>query len=163
MNKVLLTVIAISSVLLAACSNSMPESASTQSVSPQAIPDDRQMLEVMLDEHRLSVEAVTTAESITLGLGQRDEIGSDGMLFFLPEKRVAQFWMHGMRFALDMVWIDGGTVVGVEKDVPAPADPNSLALPSYSSAVPVTHVLELAAGRADELGVEVGSALRLEF
>lgn len=151
MQKLKIIIVSFFVILLVGCANENSNPVTTNTV--ESAIKDRQLIEVIVGEVTLSVEAVTSPESITLGLGQRDEIGSDGMLFFLPEKRVANFWMHGMRFPLDMVWIDEGKIVGIEKDVPAPVDPSSTALPTYSSKVPVTHVLELPAGKADELGI----------
>jgi uncharacterized membrane protein (UPF0127 family) len=152
-------VISLFAIFLVGCAtNNAP--VVTTDVGESAI-QDREIITLQIGETTLSVEAVTSFESITLGLGNRDEIGSDGMLFFLPEKRVANFWMHGMRFPLDMVWIDGNTIVGIESNVPAPTDPSSSALPTYSSEVPVTHVLELPAGKAAELKLKTGMEVKI--
>ncbi len=64
---------------------------------------DRQLIPIQIGEHQLNVEVVSLPEDITLGLGNRNEIGSDGMLFVFPERRLVSFWMHQMRFPLDIV------------------------------------------------------------
>lgn len=119
---------------------------------------DRQLVELAVDDELLVVEVVNSSESVKLGLSGREEIGSDGMLFALPDRSVARFWMKEMRFALDMVWIDGETVVGVTENAPTP-EPGiaERVLPTYSSPSEVTAVLELPAGKAAEYGISAGS------
>lgn len=155
-NKLLIVMVALAAVVgLGGCSAppSSPPSSSANISQVTSEVNDHQLISIEVNGKKLSVEAVMTPESITQGLGDRESIGSDGMLFFLPSRQIAQFWMHGMKFPLDFVWIDGTNIVGLEKNVPAPADPSSMKLPSYSSKVPVTQVLELYAGKADELGL----------
>jgi uncharacterized membrane protein (UPF0127 family) len=52
--------------------------------------------------------------------------------------------MKGMRFPIDIIWIDRGRVRGVERDAPVPRG----ALPRYSSGGPADRVLEVPAGWA---------------
>ena len=71
----------------------------------------------------------------------------------------ATFWMRGMRFPIDIVWISDDLVVtGVTERLPFP-EPGTTdsALPTYSSGVPIRFVLEINAGLAEELGIGEGS------
>lgn len=116
--------------------------------------EDHSKINLQVGDTSLTVEAVTSLESITKGLGERQEIGSDGMLFFLPDRRIATFWMKGMSFDLDMVWIDGNKVVGVTANVPVHTV--NLNFPTYASPSEVTQVLELPAGDAQKRGIKAG-------
>ncbi len=80
------------------------------------------------------------------------------MWFDLGGAREAVFWMKGMRFPLDIVWVTEDLVVaGVAADAPPPAAGASDAeLPLYSSGVPVRYVLEINGGLASLLGVSAG-------
>lgn len=149
----------MSAVAIVVASVLLPETTYTTSIP--TVNSDREIITLgMGNFHELHVETVTSPKSITQGLSGRTEIGSDGMLFVLPERRIASFWMRDMLFDLDMVWIDGSVVVKIDEHVPAPAKGAPLSeLPSYSSEVPVTHVLELPAGKAGELGISVGSLM----
>lgn len=155
-------------VLLAGCA---PSAAPTPANQPAAanqdgatqrlsnVPD-RSVRTITIDDQPFEVEVVNTPASVTLGLSGREAIGHDGMLFVLPQRRQATFWMKDMLFDLDIVWIDGSEVVHLTPDVPAPAPNVSLnSLPKYASQVPVTHVLELPAGKAREMGITVGSII----
>lgn len=119
--------------------------------------------QIQIGEQKLEVEIADTPESITLGLGERDEIGSDGMLFILPKKQIVSFWMKGMRFPLDMIWIDGDRVIGVTADVPIIPRNIDLTLHDpevYPSPGEVTHVLEVEAGKAAQLGIKSGDSFQ---
>ena len=67
-----------------------------------------------------AVEIANTPQSRARGLGFRDSLPEGrGMWFEYETPRLASFWMRGMRFPLDMVWIDANLrVVGVTADVP---------------------------------------------
>lgn len=85
-----------------------------------------------------------------------------GMLFVFESGTASSFWMKGMRFALDFVWISSGCeVAGVTTGVPPPepgtADSD---LPIYTSPAPAAYVFEVNAGEVATLGVEVGDPVR---
>ena len=81
------------------------------------------------------------------------------MLFVLTYDSPA-FWMKGMRFAIDIVWIDDGRVVDVTADVPPPRGSNA-ALPTYSPDRPANRALEVRAGWAARHGVTRGAPVRV--
>lgn len=83
----------------------------------------------------------------------------EGMVFFFNDASHETFWMKDMIIPIDIIWIRGGVVVGVEENVrePLPGTPDVL-LPRYTSPVPIDTVLEVPAGFAKRAGIEVGSA-----
>ncbi|MSU55950.1 MAG: DUF192 domain-containing protein [Candidatus Taylorbacteria bacterium] len=93
------------------------------------------------------------------GLGGRDSLGADeGMLFIFPETSVHPFWMKGMRFPLDMIWLsDEMEVVHLETDVAVDTYP---AL--FGQGIQARYVLELSAGMAEKSGITLGNVLSLE-
>lgn len=107
----------------------------------------------------LTVEVASDPAAVALGLGERAGLApGTGMLFVFDGPAVRSFWMKGMRFCLDIVWIEGGLIQGAAAGVcPAPAGTPDPALPSYTSPVPVTYVLEVPAGWLDAHGLEVGT------
>lgn len=124
------------------------------------IPDHQKLL-IQVGGQELLVEIVNTSESTTQGLSGRSEIGSDGMLFLFPQAQSRQFWMKEMLFAIDIVWLHQGKVVGITKQVPPPAPGTPLhQLPTYASPGLIDAVLELPASRAAELQLGIGSQLQ---
>lgn len=87
---------------------------------------------------------------------------ADGMLFVFVEPEVQHFWMQRMRFDLDVLWIKGDQIVAISRSVPAPR-PGEEPATMTSQPVPVDRVLELPAGKAQELGINPGQTLQIEL
>ncbi|MBI4215451.1 MAG: DUF192 domain-containing protein [Parcubacteria group bacterium] len=118
----------------------------------------RRVAGITVNDQELEVEVATTSAEIIRGLSGRDSLDLDGMLFVFPAPGKQNFWMKDMRFSLDLVWINNGIVVDILRNVPVPepGTPDSQ-LKTYFSPGSVTHVLELPAGAASRLGIEVSS------
>lgn len=95
----------------------------------------------------LSIEVADTADKRGLGLGGRATLDpNSGMLFInFSQPGMLSFWMKGMEFPLDFVWIYSDQVVGVKTDVPPPAA-GQTELPLYHPDQVVDKVLEVNAG-----------------
>lgn len=116
---------------------------------------------MLIGDDAIEVEIAATPESRSRGLGYRAELEpGTGMLFVQGEPRTASFWMKGMRFCLDIVWIERGRIVGAAESVcPEPPGSPVTALPSYKSPVPVSYVLEVPAGWLAVNGHEPGTSV----
>ncbi len=94
------------------------------------------------------------------GLSWREDLPEGaGMLFVYDTPGTYEFWMYGMRFPLDFVWIAQGKVVGVSENVSAP----SLEAPVPARVrppEPVTEILEVPAGWVELHGIAVGAEVR---
>ena len=102
--------------------------------------------------HRFTVEVARSPEQQAMGLMHRQSLAPDrGMLFPYEPPQNASFWMKNTLIPLDIIFIrDDGTVALVAANtVPLSLDP-------IASLEPVAAVLEIAGGRAAELGIEVG-------
>jgi uncharacterized protein len=130
-----------------------------QTQQMQAIKD-HQFVQVKLNEKVLTVEVVKTPTSLEKGLSNRENISADGMLFILPESKIPTFWMKGMKFDLDIVWLKDQKVIDTTLDVPHPSS-SAAGLPVYSPKTKADMVLELPAGVAQKL--EINNGDRLEF
>jgi uncharacterized membrane protein (UPF0127 family) len=173
MKKVLLVLAGIA-LIVALVSTYAPRQRSVSTNAEKTVPvkstpapvfpyADRQIITFKVGAQILRVEVVTTPESITLGLSGREKIGSDGMLFVFSESYVPRFWMKEMRFALDFIWIDHGTVVDITENVPPPKPGQTLSdLPLYSPEVLVNQVLEVPAGSVAQWKVKKGDIVTLQ-
>jgi len=110
------------------------------------------------------VEVARTDAEREKGLGGHAPLGEhDGMLFVFDQPAAYAFWMKGMTFPLDLLWVDGGKVVYLAADVPAwPPDTPYSALPVYTPAAPARYVLEVNAGFAKKYGIDVGTPVELK-
>lgn len=80
------------------------------------------------------------------------------MLFVYRDRLTRTYWMKGMRFPIDIIWIDRGRVRGIERNVPVPRG----YLPTYSSGGPADHVLEVPAGWAGRHVTKPGDRVVIE-
>lgn len=93
-----------------------------------------------------------------------EDEGIDGMLFVFEEPSVQKFWMKNMLFDLDVVWIQGRTVMMVHEEIPIydpVRDCEGDACFTHMSSYPhmVDLVLELPAGSVQMYEIEVGDIL----
>jgi len=109
---------------------------------------------VKIGANEFTVDVVVSTKEITKGLGYRDQLPSKhGMLFIFDHKDTYSFWMKGMRFPLDMIWIDGITIVDISHDVPVAV--NNV-FPTYKPVKPVDKVLEVNSGIAKRYDIKIG-------
>jgi uncharacterized membrane protein (UPF0127 family) len=157
--------VAIAAICVALAGCSSEDAADEPSPTPTATSAQPPVVELRHGANVFLVEVADTPESRALGLGGRDAMAADaGMLFDLGETRTPTFSMRGMRFPLDIIWIDDAMrVYGIEADVPHQPDVPVAELASYSPAVPVRYVLELNAGTAAAAGIEPGDELQFEL
>lgn len=111
-------------------------------------------LEIVSDgtRHAFSVEIADEPAETSRGLMFRPEIAPDfGMLFLFPEPSVRSFYMRNTCAPLDILYLreDGEIASIVRRTVPF----SERSLPSPG---PVLGVLELAAGRTEELAIAPG-------
>jgi uncharacterized membrane protein (UPF0127 family) len=111
----------------------------------------------------LRVEIADTPETLANGLSGRQPLGSDeGMLFQLPGRSRQTFWMKGMLFSIDIVWIANGRVIQVSPRLPAPAPGAADSeLPLYRPRQAVDSALEVIAGWARRHGVGPGDTVAI--
>jgi uncharacterized protein len=107
--------------------------------------------------HSISIEVVDNVLSRAQGLSGRESINENyGMLFIHDEPNIPTFWMKGMNFPIDIIWIRNGVVVGIEKEVPI--DPG-ISADLYSPEQEIDMVLEVKAGFSDMFDVKIGDIL----
>jgi uncharacterized protein len=102
--------------------------------------------------HRFTVEVAATPQEQSYGLMNRSELAPDrGMIFPYDPPRDAAFWMKNTLIPLDMIFVraDGSIANIAANTVPLSLEP----VPSDG---PVKGVLEIAGGRAAELGIKPG-------
>lgn len=127
------------------------------------LPEARSTAEIVVGDTPLTVELARKPEETSLGLGYRNGLPDDrGMLFVFPEASERMFWMKGMRFCLDIVWILNGEITGAaENACPDPDGTEDADRARFPSTTPVTHVLEVPAGWLAAHGYGAGTPVEL--
>ncbi len=109
--------------------------------------------------HELRVEIASTSEQRAKGLSERSHLGADGLLLGWPDAGEHPIWMAGMRFPLDLVWLDvDHRVVAIETGAqPCTGTPCPLFRPP--SALRSVAVLELPSGDVARYQIAVGATV----
>lgn len=107
------------------------------------------------------VEIVKDAWELEKGLGGRTSLAEDrGMLFVFPKEDYYQFWMKGMNFSIDILWINQGKIVDIKEKAPIPI---THYFEQYRPEAPAKYVLEIGAGLTEKYGIKVGDAVKLDI
>ena len=117
---------------------------------------------VRLQGEWFSVELATNDKERSMGLMFREEMADNhGMLFIFPTENWRSFWMKNTRIPLDIFYFDEELkLVSVSENTPPCRTERC---PSYPSKGPARYVLELNAGKAQQLGVKPGDVLELDL
>jgi uncharacterized membrane protein (UPF0127 family) len=115
----------------------------------------------------IQLEVAKTPEQQATGLMFRESLAADrGMLFPFENERIARFWMKNVSISLDMIFLNGNSIVGIAADVPpCQADPCPVYGPETSAnqVILVDQVIELRGGRAAELGLKTGDKINIKL
>ena len=123
-------------------------------------PQAAQTTKLVINSVEIQAEIADEPSEISKGLSDRDSLGEkSGMYFDLGERRVATFWMKGMLFPIDIIWIDDGKIVYVVKNASVPTENN---IPTFTSDKPATHILEVNSGFAKKHSIEVGDRVEVK-
>ena len=116
--------------------------------------------EVCFKENCFEVELATTPKEQAIGLSNRSSLDPNkGMLFIFGKEGDYPFWMKGMLFPLDMIWISSNSTV---VDIGRSMDTCIICFGIYPEAN-ATYVLELNANTTQRINLNVGDKLDLRI
>lgn len=126
----------------------------------------KEEVRVKIGEAEFRAQVADTPAEREIGLSRHKSLEEDeGMLFVFEKENVRpSFWMKGMAFALDIIWIDDGQVVQITVNTPVPeAETPEAQIPLYLPNEPVDYVLELNAGATEKNNIKVGDKVEIQF
>lgn len=107
------------------------------------------------------VEIVKTPWEQEQGLSGRKSLAENkAMLFVFPQEDYYQFWMKGMNFSIDIIWINQGKIVDIKKNAPIPI---TQYLEQYRPDAPAKYILEIGAGLVEKYNFKVGDNVGLDI
>ena len=128
-------------------------------------PSGTAQTEGTIRQQSIEVEVVRSREEQARGLSERDSLAwGSGMLFPYDRPAFVSFWMKGMRFDIDIVWIREGRVIDIAHHVPHPGpdDPTGTG-PTVRSRQLADRVLEVPAGYAQAHGWQIGDPVTFDL
>lgn len=116
--------------------------------------------QVTIKGHVFNVEIAATEEKREQGLSGKQFLPTDsGMLFIFNTPDFYEFWMNGMLFPLDFVWMNGNKIIDLTENVPVPSnrDPIKIIKPKAKA----DKVLEINAGAINANSIETGDNVKI--
>lgn len=119
---------------------------------------------VIISGHEIKVIVADSENERKKGLSVKSSLSeNEGMLFIFDKKDVTpSFWMKDVRFSIDIIWINDGKIVQIDKNVQPPSlSIKDSDLPVYKPKEPIDYVLEVNAGFSDKNNIKAGDAVDL--
>ena len=119
--------------------------------------------QALIAGREFSLEVADTPELRTRGLSGHAELADQqGMLFLFDTPGNYAFWMRGMQFPIDIIWLRGDEIVSIAANAAPPAvgTPDT-ELERFTPDAPADRVIELRAGLARELGLAPRQQLQI--
>jgi len=105
---------------------------------------------------KFDLEIAKTLAQRTQGLSGRSALCQNcGMIFIFSGETILPFWMKDTLIPLDMIWLNSqGQVVSIQTAIPEPNVPITQ-LKNYKNSTPAKYVIELNAGTAAKLNLQI--------
>lgn len=115
--------------------------------------DNKQLPRLVSGNKTIFVEIVKTEVTRAQGLsGRKSLLEESGMLFVFDQPDFYYFWMKGMNFPIDIVWLDKNyQIIDITKNLPPESYPAQV-----TNKTPAQFVLEINGGLADKYGLKIG-------
>jgi len=109
---------------------------------------------VSINNHTYVLEVAATNAEKEKGLGGRDTLPQNhGMVFPFDRSERFSFWMKGMRFPLDFLWIYGNEIIEITENVQVTTNGKITVVQPKN---PIDKVIELNAGEVEKSNIKVG-------
>ncbi|CCF85758.1 DUF192 domain-containing protein [Nitrolancea hollandica] len=132
------------------------------SIPASSKPNTLPQATVHIRGKKFSLDVATTPSAREIGLSQTDSLPVDrGMLFLYDTPDYYQFWMKGMKFSLDILFIRDSTIITIARNVPPPS--GNAELPRYAPDEPANKVLEINAGLCNKYGIREGDTVEIIY
>ncbi len=117
---------------------------------------------IEFDGVKVFAEVADTPNSRAQGLSGRAGLSkNEGMLFLFDHPEIPSFWMKGMLFPIDIIWIRNGKVIYVSAYATPEPESALKNLKLYSPREESDSALEVAGGFAREHGITTGALLHM--
>lgn len=115
-----------------------------------------------INGHNLKLELANSTDQKIKGLSGRISLPQDnGMLFIFDKPDIYDFWMKGMKFPLDIIWIYKNKIVTIEDNLEPTAEIDPLKIPRVRSVLPSDTVLEINAGLAKKYNFKINDQVTI--
>jgi len=120
---------------------------------------------VKIGEAVFKVELARTNEERAKGLaGHRPLQDDEGMLFEFDKGTAGAFWMKGMTFPIDIIWITDNKISYIVENTPIPKPgQGDVDLPVYNPPKPADWVLEINSGLVKKNKIKLDDPVKIQL
>ena len=113
---------------------------------------------------KINIDLAQTPDERQMGLSFRADLKEDqGMLFVFENPSRYGFWMKDMNFPIDIIWIEGDTVVDITSNLSPQQGIADKELISYYPKQNVDKVLEVQGGWSEKYGLKIGDKVKISL
>ena len=133
----------------------------TQPVQNDSATAGYRKVNVTINGVQLVADIAATSDQRSKGLAVRDSMAeNESMLFYFPKANEYSFWMKGMKFPIDIIWLDTNrTVFHIEHSL-EPCGP--VDCPQYMPDGEAQYVLETVAGFSQKYNVTENTVVEFD-
>lgn len=117
--------------------------------------------EVFINNTVFDVEVAIFGFEQKKGLGEKEDLkDNQGMLFVYFNNNIRYFWMKGMNFPIDILWIKDNKIVNISKNVPVLTEGEITKINSFYD---VDKVLEIKAGSVLKYNININDEIIIKL
>lgn len=114
-----------------------------------------------VNNQTIQLEVAREPQELYKGLKFRTVLPPNhGMLFIVNKPDIISLWMKDTYVPLDMIFLKDGEIKNIVRKAPPCKRKECL---TYSSNYPVNQIIELPAGSADSLGLNIGKSIQINL
>ncbi len=118
---------------------------------------------VKIDGKTFYVDVAKTPKQQELGLDIYDKLPQDrGMIFPFSYPDYYAFWMHGMKFPIDIIYINNDKIVDIFPNLPYPKNINEQPV-TVTPSEKANYVLEINAGLSQKYHFKKGDVVEISL
>lgn len=127
----------------------------------RVFPDNKTYVEI--DNKKFYVDVAKTNDQKEKGLSIYNELSSNkGMLFPFNDYGSHPFWMKGMKFSIDIIYIQNNKIVNIFENLPFPKNENETPI-IVKSSINSNYVLEINAGLSKKYNFKKGDIIKINL
>lgn len=116
---------------------------------------------IAIDNKTFALILAVTPQEQAKGLGYRQSLPkNEGMLFLFPHPYYEAFWMKGMEFPLDIIYIKNDHIISIYQNLSNPTEQHQ-ETPTITPSLPANSVLEINAGLTHKYGFKIGDRVNI--
>lgn len=119
---------------------------------------------IKINDLEIKVILADNPEKREKGLSKKENLEEKEGMFFVFDKKDTKpnFWMKGMLFPIDIIWINDEKIVQIDKSVPIPSENiSNEKLIIYSPNENIDYALEVNAGFSQKYNLKVNDSVDL--